>query len=92
MADKRKNTKKEFPSCCEGMDFAEMMRNMLNQRGEELDSNCAEMMQKMMDQGSGCCDFDCSEMMARMRTMCCPPQKEKTETAEEVKNTQATNH
>jgi hypothetical protein len=45
----------------------------------------AEMMQKMMDKDSRCCDFDCSEMMARMTTMCCPPQKEKEETAEEVK-------
>jgi hypothetical protein len=46
------------------------------------------MMQKMRDQESGCCDFDCSEMMARMTTMCCQPQEENNETAEEVEETQ----
>ena len=48
MTDEQKNTKKESLNCCVGMDFAEMMRNMMNQQGKELDSNCAEMMQKMM--------------------------------------------
>jgi hypothetical protein len=90
MADKRKNTREEFFNCCDSMPFAQMMRNMMNQRGEESDSNCAEMMQKMMDQESGCCDFDCSEMMARMTTMCCQQQEEKKETAEEVEESQAT--
>ena len=88
MADKRKNTGEEFFNCCESMPFAEMVRNMMNHQGAELDSNCAEMMQKMRDQESGCCDFDCSEMMARMTTMCCQPQEEKEETAEEAKPTE----
>ena len=85
MTDEQKSTKKEFSSCCDGMDFAKMMQNMMNQGAEELDSNCAEMMQKMRDKESGCCDFDCSEMMARMTTMCGQPQAEKEETPEEVK-------
>ena len=87
MTDEQKNIKKEFLNCCGGMDFAEMMRKMMSQHGEQLDSNCAEMMQKMMDQDSGCWDFDCSEMLARMTTVCCQPQQEKKETAEEVKET-----
>ena len=83
MTNEQKNSKKEVRNFCEGVDFDQMMRNMISQRGEELDSNCAEMMQKMMDKDSGCCDFDCSEMMARMTTMCCQPQDEKKKTAEE---------
>ena len=90
MTNEQKNRKKKFRNFCEGMDFTEMMRNMMNQRGEGLDSHCAEMMKKMMDKDSGCCDFDCSEMMARMKTMCCQPQEEKEETAEPVKEPQGT--
>jgi hypothetical protein len=87
MADKRKNTGEEFFNCCEGMPFAEMMRNMMDQEGGSHDFDCAEMMQKMRDQESGCYDFDCSEMMARMTTMCCQPKEEKEKTPEEVKET-----
>lgn len=86
MTNEQKNSKKEFRNFCEGVDFDQMMRNMMSQRGEELDSNCAEMMQKMMDKDSGCCDFDCSEMMARMTTMCCQPHEEEEGTPEEVKD------
>ena len=82
MADKRKRTPEEFFNCCEGMDFAEMMRNMMNRRGEELDSNCAEMMQKMRDQDSGCHGFNCAEMMQKMMTMHCGSGQEKEETTE----------
>ena len=63
MTDEQENTKKEFPSCCEGMPFAEMMQKMMSQRGENRGFDCAEIMQKMMDQGVGCCDFDCAEMI-----------------------------
>jgi hypothetical protein len=87
MADKRKNIGEEFFNCCEGMPFAEMMRNMMDQEGGSHGFDCAEMMQKMRDQESGCYDFDCSEMMARMTTMCCQPKEEKEETPEEVKET-----
>ena len=83
MTDEQKNTKKEFLNCCGGMDFAEMMRNMMNQRGEELDSNCAEMMQKMMDQDSGCHGSGCAEMMQKMMTMHCRSGQENEETTEE---------
>ena len=82
MTDAQENSKEEFFDCCERMPFAEMMRNMMNQRGEELDSHCAEMMQKMMDKDSGCCDFDCSEMMQKMMTMSCRPGEKKEETTE----------
>ena len=54
MTNEQKNSKKEFRNFCEGMDFTEMMRNMMNQRGEGLDSHCAEMMKKMRDKDSGC--------------------------------------
>jgi hypothetical protein len=87
MADKRKNTGEEFFNCCEGMPFAEMMRNMMDQEGGSHGFDCAEMMQKMRDQESGCYDFDCSEMMTRMTTMCCQPKEEKEKTPEEVKET-----
>ena len=90
MTDEQKNTREEFFNCCEGMDFAEMMRKMMDQEGGCHGFDGPEMMQKMMDKESGCCDFDCSEMMARMTTMCCQPQEEKEETPEEVKETQAT--
>ena len=82
MADKRKSTPEEFFNCCEGMDFAEMMRKMMDQRGEKLDSPCAEMMQKMRDKDSGCCDFDCADMMQKMTTIYCRPRQEKEETTE----------
>jgi hypothetical protein len=75
MTDEQKSTKKEFRSCCEGMDFAKMMRKMMRQREENHGFDGPEMMQKMMDQESECCDFDCSEMMARMTTMCCQQQE-----------------
>ena len=84
MADKPKSTREKFFNCCEGMDFGEMMRNMMNQRGEELDSHCVEMIQKMRAQESGCCDFDCSEMMQKMMTMCGRSGQEKEETTEEA--------
>jgi hypothetical protein len=48
MADKRKNTPEEFFNCCEGMDFTEMMRKMMDREGGCHGFDCAEMMQKMM--------------------------------------------
>ena len=84
MNSERENTQAEFFNCCQDMDFAEMMRNMMNQRGEELDSHCVEMIQKMRAQESGCCDFDCSEMMQKMMTMCDRSGQEKEETTEKA--------
>jgi hypothetical protein len=48
MAHKRKSTPEEFINCCEGMDFAEMMRKIMDQKGGCHDFDCSEMMQKMM--------------------------------------------
>jgi hypothetical protein len=48
MNGEQQNTKAEFFSCCEGMDFAEMMRKRMLQEGGCLGFDCAEMMQKMM--------------------------------------------
>ena len=48
MTDERKNTQAEFSNCCQGMDFAEMMRKMMDQEGVCHGFDCAEMMQKMM--------------------------------------------
>ena len=52
MTDEQKNTKEEFGSCCEGMPFAKMMQNMMEQQGECCGFDCSEMMQKMM---ANCC-------------------------------------
>ena len=48
MAHKRKSTPEEFFNCCEGMDFTEMMRKMMDREGGCHGFDCAEMMQKMM--------------------------------------------
>jgi IMP dehydrogenase/GMP reductase len=48
MNSQQKNTKEELFNCCQGMDFAEMMRKMMAQEGGCCDFDCAEMMQKMM--------------------------------------------
>ena len=47
MADKRKDTREEFFNCCEGMDFAEMMRKMMHQEGGCHGFDCSEMMARM---------------------------------------------
>jgi hypothetical protein len=47
MTDEQKNTDEKFRNCCEGMPFAEMMANMMGQKGEDLGFDCAEMMSKM---------------------------------------------
>mgnify|MGYP001821113572 CR=1 FL=1 len=44
MNGEQQNTKAEFFSCCEGMDFAEMMRKRMLQEGGCLGFDCAEMM------------------------------------------------
>ncbi len=44
MTDEQKSTKKEFLSCCEGMDFAEMMQKMMDQESGCCDFDCSEMM------------------------------------------------
>lgn len=48
MNGKSKNTKEEFFNCCKGMDFAEMVRKMMDQEGGCHGFDCTEMMQKMM--------------------------------------------
>ena len=52
MAEDQKNTQKEFPSCCEGMPFAEMMRKMMKGKKSGAPFNCAGMMSQMMQM---CC-------------------------------------
>ena len=48
MTEERKNTEEKFFNCCEGMDFADMMRKMMDQEEGCHGFDCAEMMQKMM--------------------------------------------
>ena len=48
MNSQEKNTKEEFFNCCEGMDFSEMMRKMMDKEGACHGFDCTEMMQKMM--------------------------------------------
>jgi hypothetical protein len=48
MNSPQKNSKEKPFNCCEGMDFAEMMRKMMDQEGGCHGFDCAEMMQKMM--------------------------------------------
>ena len=48
MNSQQKNAKEQFFNCCEGMDFAEIMRKMMDQKEGCLGFDCAEMMQKMM--------------------------------------------
>ncbi len=52
MAEDQKNTQKEFPGCCEGMPFAEMMRKMMEAKKSGASFHCAEMMSQMMQ---ACC-------------------------------------
>jgi len=52
MAEDPKNTKKEFPGCCKGMPFADMMRKMMEGKGSRVPAGCAEMMSRMMQM---CC-------------------------------------
>jgi len=52
MAEDQKNTQKEFQNVCEGMDFADMMRKMMEAKKAGRPFNCAEMMSQMMQM---CC-------------------------------------
>ena len=52
MAEDQKNTQKEFKSCCEGMPFGDMMREMMEPKKSSPSFNCAEMMSQMMQM---CC-------------------------------------
>ena len=52
MAEDQKNTQKEFPKFCEGMDFADMVRKMMEAKKAGHPFNCAEMMSQMMQM---CC-------------------------------------
>ena len=52
MAEDQKNTQKEFQNFCGGMDFADMMRKMMEAKKAGRPFNCAEMMSQMMQM---CC-------------------------------------
>ncbi len=47
MAEDPKNTQKEFPGCCEGTPFADIMRKMMEAKKSGSSSSCAEMMSQM---------------------------------------------
>ena len=48
MAEDTKNTQKEFQKFCQGMDFTNLMRKMMEAKKEGHPFNCAEMMSRMM--------------------------------------------
>ena len=52
MAEDSKKTQKEFQKFCEGMDFADLMRKMMEAKKAGLPLNCAGMMSQMMQM---CC-------------------------------------
>lgn len=52
MAEDQKNTQEEFPRCCEGTPFAEMMRKMMEAKKSGAPFDCAGMMSRMMQM---CC-------------------------------------
>jgi hypothetical protein len=52
MAEDSQNTQKEFQKFCAGMDFADLMRKMMEAKKAGLPFNCAEMMSQMMQM---CC-------------------------------------
>jgi hypothetical protein len=47
MAEDPKNTQKEFPGCCEGMPFAEIMRKVMETKESVSPTFCADMMCRM---------------------------------------------
>jgi hypothetical protein len=47
MAD-QENTQKQFRGCCEGMPFADMMREMMEAKKTGQPFDCGEMMSRMM--------------------------------------------
>lgn len=49
MTDEQKDSKKQFQSCCDGMDFSGMMEAMMRQKEEMCGCGCMEMMKKMME-------------------------------------------
>ncbi len=52
MAEDSKKTQKKFQKFCEGMDFADLMRKMLEAKKVGLPCDCAGMMSQMMQM---CC-------------------------------------
>ena len=52
MAEDQKNTGKKFQNFCGGIDFADMMRKMMEAKKSGSPFNCAEMMSQMMQK---CC-------------------------------------
>ena len=52
MAEDQKNSTKRFQKFCEGMDFAEIMRKMMEAKKAGLPCDCAGMMSQMMQM---CC-------------------------------------
>ena len=53
MAEDPQKTQKEFQKFCEGMDFANMMRKMMEAKKAGHPCNCAEMMSQMMKMCQG---------------------------------------
>jgi len=52
MAEDPKNTQKEFQKFCDGMDFADLMRKMMEAKKEGFPFDCKGMMSQMMQK---CC-------------------------------------
>ena len=52
MAEEQKKVQEEFKICCEGIPFADMMREMMEGKKSGSPFNCAEMMSQMMQM---CC-------------------------------------
>jgi hypothetical protein len=52
MAEDPQNTQKKFQKFCEGMDFADLMRKMMEAKKAGLPCDCAGMMSQMMQM---CC-------------------------------------
>lgn len=48
MKNDQENSKQDFHSWCQGMPFADMMRNMMSRQRGGSNCGCAEMMLRMM--------------------------------------------
>ncbi len=64
MNEDQKTTSKESQKFGEGMPFAEMMRNIMGQKG--VDSPCAEMIKKIMGSEKEGCRKHWAEMMQKI--------------------------
>ncbi len=53
MSENQKKCEKEFPGCCEGIPFGDMMRKMMEAKKSGPPFNCAAMMSQMMKMCGG---------------------------------------